>query len=344
MRPPCEEVVRNYLPQLRARIVRNLIEEHGWTMAEAAKALEISSTASAKYKRIIESGTNLPVQILEGSAAKISEELSNGSATPESAITQICETCMRMRIEGPICRLHRSTVGGIENCKACLNVNTAIAGEAWEKLKVISELKKALLLLSTCREFEKLIPEVRTNIAMCTRNPKDESDVAAYPGRITTIKGRAASLSQPEFNASKHLSKILLQARKVNPRIRSVSCIKFNREVVQAMEKLKIKFTVVDREVYKDVETFIKETGMVGDAIVDPGGIGIEPVTYVFGEGAVDTVKKILNIANTIRKLSINRAPGKTGIAKAHHHANTHYRVEETLRQVIRSLATCCLY
>lgn len=300
MRPPCEEVVRSYLPQLRARIVRNLVERYGWTMAEAAKALGISTTASSKYKRIIEAGSSLPSSQLESVANKVADKLAAGSATPESVITEICRVCMHMRIEGPICRLHRSAVNGLYDCRACLNVNVEAAGESMERMEVIIELKNALLLLSNCRGFDRLIPEVRTNIAMCTGRPRDESDVAAYPGRITAIKGRAVSFSQPEFNASKHLSRILLKAREFNPKIRSITCIKFNTEIEQAMRSLKMKYAIVDREKYKNLEDFIIAAGRVDDAIVDPGGVGIEPITYVFGENATDTVKKILKIADSM--------------------------------------------
>ncbi|MBO3832387.1 MAG: hypothetical protein FGF51_03250 [Candidatus Brockarchaeota archaeon] len=46
MKPPCEYVIKSYLPQLRARIVREFIESHSWSITSAAKAIGISSTAA----------------------------------------------------------------------------------------------------------------------------------------------------------------------------------------------------------------------------------------------------------------------------------------------------------
>lgn len=308
MRPPCEYVGKTYLPQLRARIVRNLVEKYNWSINEAAKKLEISVTAASKYKRIIEEGTNISIDLLERLSNTLAEGIANNRLSPEAFVEQVCSHCMIMRVEGDVCRIHRNALPDLIGCNACHRAFVNLGGGSTERMEILNELVRALSILSMYPRFDRLIPEVRTNIVMCVNDPKDSSDVAAFPGRITVMKGRAAAVAKPEFNASRHMSMILLSARTINPELRAVSCIRYDKVVNLAIQQAGLQYVTMDRTKYNDIESFIKSLHHLEDCLIDPGSSGIEPVVYIFGKNAINVVEKILRIANKIDKIESYQA------------------------------------
>ncbi len=308
MRPPCEYVGKTYLPQLRARIVRNLVEKYNWSINEAAKKLEISVTAASKYKRIIEEESSVSIDLLERLSDTLAEGIANNKLSPDAFVEQVCSHCMIMRVEGDICRIHRNALPDLSGCSACHRAFINLGGGSTERMDVLNELTRALSILSMYPRFDRLIPEVRTNLVMCIKDPHDPSDVAAFPGRITVMKGRAIAISKPEFNASRHMSIILLSARTINPELRAVSCIKYDKTIDLALRQAGFRYIVMDRTKYDSVESFIRSLRHIEDCLVDPGSSGIEPVVYIFGKSAINVVEKILKIANKIDKIEMQQA------------------------------------
>lgn len=308
VRPPCEYVGKTYLPQLRARIIRDLVEKYNWSIGEAAKKLEISVTAASKYKRILKEKTSISIDLLERVSSILAEGIATNKLSPEAFVEQVCSHCMIMRVEGDICRIHRSALPDLIGCNACHRAFINLGGGSTERMEVLNELNRALSVLSMYPRFDRLIPEVRTNIVMCIKDPKDTNDVAAFPGRITVMKGKATAISRPEFGASRHMSMILLIARKINPELRAVTCIKYDKMIEQAMKQAGLHFIVMDRTKYNSIELFLQTLENIRDGIVDPGGAGIEPVVYIFGKNAINAVEKIIKIANNIDKLEMQHA------------------------------------
>jgi len=171
---------------------------------------------------------------------------------------------------------------------------------SFERLGILEELERALELLSTCEDLGKLIPEVRTNIVMCTRSPKGPEDVAAFPGRLTFVNGSIRAFSKPEFNSSRHMSSVLLAANHVDPNVRSAMCIRYNDEIESAIVKCGLKKLVFDRSKHESIELFINGLKALSDVIVDKGGVGIEPVAYLFDKGATEVAEKAIRIARSI--------------------------------------------
>jgi predicted fused transcriptional regulator/phosphomethylpyrimidine kinase/transposase-like protein len=300
MKPPCEYVIRDYLPQFRARIVRELVETYGWSVTSAAKALGVSSTAASKYKRIIAASTGYHGKDLDRFSKNLAEKIAGNEITPRSFIEEVCSKCMEERIKGDICKLHARIQTGLEECRSCFRVLQKMSESSLERFEILEELEKALELLSSCSELEKLIPEVRTNIVMCTKSPSGLKDVAAFPGRLTFINGSIRAFSKPEFGSSRHMSSVLLAANSVDPSIRSAMCIKYDEKVDKAMVKCRLKKAVFDRSKHESIELFIKSLRTLGDAIIDRGGVGIEPVAYVFEKSAMGVTRKVIEIARNI--------------------------------------------
>jgi predicted fused transcriptional regulator/phosphomethylpyrimidine kinase len=49
------------------------------------------------------------------------------------------------------------------------------------------------------------------------------------------------------------------------------------------------------------VRKAINELGRTPDALVDEGGYGVEPTTYIFGSSALDVADKSIRIAKALR-------------------------------------------
>ncbi len=82
------------MPQLRARIVRELIESHGWSITSAVKAIGISSTAAAKYKRIIATSSGYYSISLDSFSRSFAERILKNELTPSSFIEEVCLKCI----------------------------------------------------------------------------------------------------------------------------------------------------------------------------------------------------------------------------------------------------------
>ena len=155
-------------------------------------------------------------------------------------------------------------------------------------------MKIALREIITDERFVRLIPEVRMNLVMAVSNAKDLEDVAGVPGRITVVKRKPFTVSEPEFGASRHLASVLLTVMEKFNNIKAAICVKYDEEIRKAMKKCRMKYMEIKREngfleTLKDKIKLLKEEP---DAIVDLGGWGIEPITYVFGNSAVEVIEK----------------------------------------------------
>lgn len=300
VKPPCEYVIRIYLPQLRARIVRELVETQGWSITSAAKAIGISPTAAAKYKRIIAASSSYYGRGLEQFSKNLTEKILRNELTPSGFIEEVCLKCIEERIRGNICKLHRRIQPKLGGCRGCFKVFQKMTETSLERVEILEELEKALEILSAHSDLEKLMPEVRTNIVMCTKSPKGIEDVAAFPGRLTFVNGSIKAFSRPEFNSSKHMSSVLLVANSVNPNIRSAMCIKYDEKIEKSIARCGFKSAIFDRSKYESIESFIKSLKILEDVIVDKGGVGIEPVAYVFDKSAIGVAEKVIAIARNL--------------------------------------------
>jgi predicted fused transcriptional regulator/phosphomethylpyrimidine kinase/predicted transcriptional regulator len=297
MRLPCEYAVREYLPHVRARIVKRLVEGSGWSVYEAAKALKISATAAAKYKRISVRRPGMVPDAVERLAAELASRIAGGDLEAREFIEAVCSLCARARLQGDLCRLHIADSPELAGCRACAEVYAGAVSATSERRGLLKELEKALAILSSSRAFADLVPEVRTNIAAAARDARDLSDIAAFPGRLTVVRGRVVSLGPPEFGASRHMASVLLAARRVDERVGAVTCLKYTRAVERAIERLGLDSVEVDRSKFASVEDFIASLPKMPSVVVDPGGPGIEPVAYVFGSSAVSVAEVAVRIA-----------------------------------------------
>jgi len=173
-----------------------------------------------------------------------------------------------------------------------------------ERMAIIEEIKRAVRIIEDSTAFPKIMPEVSVNLVVSTKSPKGEIDVAAMPGRIVNVKGRARGLLAPEFGVSHHMARVLLGLHSKFPSITASMNIRYDDEIAKILKKNRIEYVMTDsssREgtdpVLQSMQKLLVKIEKQPQAIVDAGGQRIEPITYLFGESAVEVVKEAIRIS-----------------------------------------------
>jgi thiamine-phosphate diphosphorylase len=177
----------------------------------------------------------------------------------------------------------------------------------------ILNVQKALVILQNSEYMAELIPEVRSNLVMARENAETIEEVVGIPGRITTVKGRVRAFMKPEWGASSHMARLVLEVMKYNPDRRSAINLRYNHEVITICEKLGLKVSYYNRleepdELSKQegktiswgVEQAIKRIDEVPDVIYHTGDWGKEPIIALIGHDAVEVAEMAVCIAKLL--------------------------------------------
>ena len=161
------------------------------------------------------------------------------------------------------------------------------------------------------RRLAKHIPEVQTNFVYSIPKhlAKGVGDVVGFPGRLVRYLDKVATVGYPQPGASSHVARLVLEAMKYDPSIRSAINIAYREELVKVARELGMVVAVVDRreepEEVRRVEGMslqwlirkaIEVCGRVPDVIADLGDVGKEPLIRVLGRDPHDVVEKLLKI------------------------------------------------
>ncbi len=187
-----------------------------------------------------------------------------------------------------------------------------------EKYRIIENIKKGLdLLTENGKLLAEFVPEVQMNLVMALPYPyaKGVNDVAGVKGRIVKYGDTIKPVGPVEFGVSKHLARAVLKVMEYDPRIRAAINVKYDERIIKAALSLGYKVSYYDRrkeppEIKRKegasipwgIEEAIKAIGgVVPDIIYHLGDWGKEPMINMFGETAVDVVKKLVNILRYIK-------------------------------------------
>lgn len=289
---------------------------YGWTQSETADKLGVTQPAVSSYLSLLEDedASHSDIDDLTVLAKRIAQGLASGHMSLSDTVMEVCGLCIKLKSGGFICTLHKDRVKDLreESCEVCLDLFGSGTEEVEQRRKVLNELKRAAELFEGYESFPLVMPEVRVNIVMATQDAKSVSEVAGIPGRIVEVRGRAKAFMDPEFGASSHLAKMLLVAMSFDPSLRSAVNIKYNESIHRALEKLKLRVGWFDREsvlleMRRDESALAASVGQIADksggmpkVIIDLGGYGIEPVSYLFGESALELAKLVIEIAELL--------------------------------------------
>lgn len=198
-----------------------------------------------------------------------------------------------------LCDAHRRLDPSIPlDCKICSELIQIQPGA-----NVIRALESAYEHLSREKCVYILVPEVLMNIAYAREDATSLGDVAAFPGRITRVGRGIAAVSKPAWGASRHLGRIVLIVSRRRRDLMAIANIKAMKCVAKALDELGLKYVVIhQRDSYVDEDKIISEVSNAfiehnADAVIDLGGIGMEPITYIGGRDPIEISKRISSIA-----------------------------------------------
>lgn len=174
----------------------------------------------------------------------------------------------------------------------------------------IEIIQKALEILQDSDYLEVLIPEVRSNLVMARKDATTINDVAGIPGRITSVHGKPKAFMQPEWGASSHMARLVLEVMKHDPERRSAINIRYHPKVIHICKKLGLMVSFYNREdepqymrsveggtMQWGVQQAIERIKAVPDVIYHNGDWGKEPIIALIGLNAVEVAKMVVCIA-----------------------------------------------
>lgn len=320
MHPPSEIMVKHLLPALRGLVTHNL-DRKGYSQSRIAGLLGITQASVSLYL------TKNPRVYLEKT-----RELGVPDADTERYIEMLSEDVVRGRVEaiytlsslwrnllatGALCTIHRRKSSILEECDVCMRLYSPVQKDV-EKTEVLREVERAAKMVENSPFFPKVMPEVSVNIVMAAPEARTEMDVAALPGRMVKIHERAGHILPAEFGVSRHMARMLLTAMRSNPGTRAALNILYDSRIDGILRDLQINFIRIVREDHQaslegdavvsafkaKLNTFSTKSTQI---VVDEGGEGLEPNTYIFGGDATEAAQLALEIAKRYAEKYANK-------------------------------------
>ncbi|MFX1520249.1 MAG: thiamine-phosphate synthase family protein [Promethearchaeota archaeon] len=312
MRPPCEVVVKKYLPRLRRLVAQEMIKK-GLTQEEVAVKMGLTQAAVSKY--VSDTQLRETDASFEDIAKNLARSIILSDISANEIILELCKSCFSLREGSYICREHQRILPLGDDCHVCTELRTLDSMEVSERTNVLSNMDRAVNLLENSDNFILLMPELRVNLAMAVSDAKDVSEIAGIPGRIVLVRGKPKAVERPAFNVSHHIALVLLTIMKFDPNKRAVMNIRYDDEIKKTCHELHFTISEFNREHapkdVTDIETWGISTaidrtnGTVPDCINDVGAFGIEPCMYIIGKDAEDVVRTALDIADRLSQFNV---------------------------------------
>lgn len=95
MKPPCEVVVKDVLPAIRAMLVKELIEHHHLSQVEVASKLGITQPAVSQYLRMLRGAgrDRILLKNIEKYVQMLADDLARGKLKQKQIIERYCLIC-----------------------------------------------------------------------------------------------------------------------------------------------------------------------------------------------------------------------------------------------------------
>ncbi|MDY6780543.1 MAG: thiamine-phosphate synthase family protein [Halobacteria archaeon] len=295
---PSEIVVERFLPTFRVLLASELADR-GATQQEIADYIGVTQPAVSKYV----SGDAPTEDVFAEhprtveTAERVAEGLVEGEMTQPDALAEVLALVRTLEDRGPICEVHEEEMPSLQGlgCDLCVRgTETDLLAEN----EVLHDVRKAARLFESAEGVVDHIPNVGTNIGYALPEPDDVTDVAAIPGRIYVMRGRVHVPSNPEFGASENVAGLILAAASVEPDLRAAVNLRTSDELLDAARDAGFETFEFDPS-YEGrrhrLGTAFGESG-VPEVAYHEGDYGVEPITYVLGSSATDTVERVAEL------------------------------------------------
>ncbi|KAA9410538.1 helix-turn-helix domain-containing protein [Haloarcula hispanica] len=292
-----EIVVDDFLPTFRS-LLADALRERGLTQSEVADLLGISQSAVSKYVHgdVERHAVLLDHRGLNELVERLADGLAAGEMSPVQALVETEVFIRELEQGGALAQLHEDAVpelSAYDDFAVHDPDSTLRTAE-----QTLASVRRGLSVLENTSGFATLIPAVGSNLVQCLPEAEGIGDVAAVPGRILDVKGRATIPAEPEFGVSEHVATLLLAARDAGSDARAVLNVRYDESVVAALEGA--GYTAVEFDAAESVETAVAAAladDPDADALYQTGAMGIEPVVYLLGDDAAsvaETAREIL--------------------------------------------------
>ncbi len=179
---------------------------------------------------------------------------------------------------------------------------------------VLDNLARAVQILQNCSEFSLLMPEVRVNLVYALPGAKTSDEVVAIDGRITVVQGLPHASGMPQWGASDHMARLIIEVRKYDPTINAGINFKCDATVIDVVRKYCSEqgtlFGWIDRtkepaEVAEQdgtsmpwkIKQLASDSGGIPRLFYEGEGWGKEPLFVALGTDAVEVAGIAIEIA-----------------------------------------------
>jgi hydroxymethylpyrimidine kinase/phosphomethylpyrimidine kinase len=190
--------------------------------------------------------------------------------------------------------------------------------KAW-LYEAIENVRVATEVLERVDGISWICPESMINLAEVVPYGSSNDDVVGIPGRIVNVGGRLRASSCPRPGGSRHVASAVLVAHSLDRSVRAAMNVRYDERILESAVRLGMSVSSYDRSreppEIKNVEGMsirwgvreaFNQAGKVTDIVYHMGDFGKEPMITIFGEDAVNVVKKLLRILN--KEESLNSA------------------------------------
>jgi len=282
-----EVVVDEFLPTFRS-LLADALRERGLTQSEVADLLGISQSAVSKYVHgeVDRNQDLLEDDRLHELVEDLADGLASGDMTSVQALVEAEVFVRRLERGDVLASLHEAAFPPLAEYEDDFDIHDPDS-HLRQSERVRSSLRRGLRILENTSGFAGLIPAVGSNLVECLPDAEGIDDVAAVPGRILDLKGRAHVPGEPEFGVSEHGASVLLAAREAGSDARATLNISYTPETIERLEEQGLATAEFDAEADTDeaiADALAEHPG--ADVLYQTGGFGVEPIVYVFGPDA----------------------------------------------------------
>ena len=294
-----EVVVDEFLPTVRSMLAEDL-RERGFTQREVADALGISQSAVSKYahgdvarhERVVEDERVCDL------VDRVGEGLAAGDLSPVAALVEI-EVLIRQLEEGDLlAALHEDAMPALAAADVEFSVHDPDS-RLRERETVLASVRRGLRGLTNASGFAGLIPNVGANVVECVADAASIDDVAAVPGRLVDVKGRAMVPGEPEFGVSEHVAAVVLAAREAGSPARAAVNVRYDPDIVATLAE---SSPTVEFDPERPTREAVADAVAAADAAADTlvlyqaGAVGIEPIVYVLAPTAPEAAQVVRTV------------------------------------------------
>ncbi|WP_336361006.1 thiamine-phosphate synthase family protein [Haladaptatus sp. ZSTT2] len=289
-----EIVVDEFLPTFRSMLAEAL-RERGLTQSEVADVLGISQSAVSKYAHgeVTQNEQILADARVEQLVTRLADGLAAGDMSTVQGLVETEVLIRKLERGDLLAQLHEAQMPELARFDGSLSIHDPESGLRASE-RALSSVRRGVRTLQNTSGFAMLIPNVGSNLVECLPDATTIDDVVGVPGRIFDVKGQATVPGDPEFGVSEHLASVLLAARRNGNSARAVLNIRYDEDIVAALEATDANAVSFDAQLPLDeaIDAALADAPDA-DVLYQPGSFGIEPITYLLGRDAQAVAERI---------------------------------------------------